>query len=80
MELSRQDTYRIIANFEETQDVDSAELEDITEELFLTLDSLNGTQMLCRPDFDLNETMSAFEVCCPKMDIRVHRKDVISPS
>lgn len=35
--------------------------------------------MLCKPDFDLNDTMSAFEVGCPKMDVRFHRKEVVTP-
>ena len=32
--------------------------------------------MLCKPDLDLFDTMSCFEVMDPKMDARMHRKDV----
>ena len=32
--------------------------------------------MLCKPDMDLFDTMSCFEVMDPKMDARMHRKDI----
>ena len=57
-----------------------AELEDITEELFDSIKELKGCQMLCNPDkLDLEETMSAFEVGCPKMDIRLYRDKCLTP-
>jgi hypothetical protein len=56
------------------------ELEDITEELFSTLGELKGCQMLCKEDMDLYDSMSAFEVNCPKMDVRYHRKSILTPT
>ena len=35
--------------------------------------------MLCKDDLDLNDSMSAFEILCPKMDVRFHRKEVLTP-
>lgn len=35
--------------------------------------------MICKDNLDLNDTMSAFEVCCPKMDARMHRYQVLTP-
>ena len=36
--------------------------------------------MLCKNHFDMNDTMSAFEAMCPKMDPRLRRRDVVTPA
>ncbi len=36
--------------------------------------------MLCKPNLDLAETMNCFEVMDPKMDARMQRKLVMSPT
>ena len=36
--------------------------------------------MLCKPDLDLFEMMSCFEVMDAKMDQRMHRKEVLTPA
>jgi hypothetical protein len=57
-----------------------AELVDITEELFGLVDELKDGEMLCNPEIiDLEETMSAFEFGCPKMDIRKDRNNCLTP-
>ena len=43
------------------------------------LGELKGCEMLCKEDLDLNDTMSAYEVMCPKMDVRIHRKTILTP-
>lgn len=53
-----------------TQDAD---LEDVTDEIFSALSGLKGTEILCKPDLELFDTMSCFEVMDPKMDSRMHR-------
>lgn len=55
-------------------------LEDITQLIFDTASNLEGTQMLCKENLDLAETMNCFEVMDPKMDARMLRKSVMSPS
>jgi len=37
------------------------------------LQSLDDGQFLAKPEFDLLETMSAFEAMDPKMDVRLKR-------
>ena len=34
--------------------------------------------MLCKPELDLFDTMSCFEVMDPKMDARMHRKEIMT--
>ena len=77
--LSRREVYQTMMSFEEhTTDDDG--LEDITELVFSTATTkLEGTQMLCKPQLDLNETMSSFECMHPKMDARMARAKVIHP-
>jgi len=55
------------------------ELVDITDEIYDCLSELNVCQMLCKDEFDLNDSMSAFEVMCPKMDVRHGRDQVLTP-
>jgi len=44
------------------------------------VDGLKDGEMLCNPDkVDLEETMSAFELGCPKMDIRKDRFNCLTP-
>ncbi len=54
-------------------------LEDVTELVFKALDHLNDCEFLAKPDFDLNETMSAFEAMDPKMDMRLKRLEAPHP-
>ena len=35
--------------------------------------------MICKPNLDLNDSMSAFEIMDPKMDGRMHRKLIVTP-
>ena len=79
--LTRREIYEVMTSFEEEAEVDTSpdQLEDITSDLFQTLTVLEGTQMLCNPNFDLNDSMSSFEVMDPKMDCRMHRKLVLTP-
>ena len=52
------------------------DLEDVTDLIFDSLKDLSGCQMLCKPDLDMFDTMSCFEVMDAKMDSRMHRKEV----
>ena len=36
--------------------------------------------MLCKPDLDMFDTMSCFEVMDAKMDMRMHRKQALTPA
>ena len=36
--------------------------------------------MLCRPDLELFDTMSCFEVLDRKMDSRMHRAEALTPA
>ena len=69
-----------MADFEESTEVETeaGELEDVTDLIFESVQNLTGCQMLCKPDLDLFDTMSCFEVMDPKMDSRMHRKEVIT--
>lgn len=80
VQLTRREIYTAMLSFEEVHDVETSEdqLEDITELLFSTTNQLEGTQMLCKDNLDLFETMSCFEVMDPKMDTRMHRKQVLN--
>jgi Mak10 subunit, NatC N(alpha)-terminal acetyltransferase len=55
------------------------ELEDVTDIIFKALDELKDCEFLAKPDFDLLETMSAFESMDPKMDMRLRRNEVPHP-
>jgi len=76
--LTRREQYMVFQEFEEEKDVYTKpeELEDVTDLIFGTLKTLKGTQMLCKPELDLYDTMSCFEVMDPKMDNRMHRRGV----
>jgi hypothetical protein len=43
------------------------------------LNCLDDGQFLAKPDFDLLETMSAFEAMDPKMDVRLKRQEIPHP-
>ena len=77
VQLSRKESYEVLNNFEELKDVETEEkdLEDVTELIFDQLKTLKGCQMICKPDLDLYDTMSCFEVMDAKMDSRMHRKE-----
>lgn len=79
--MTRREVYTTMLQFEEQGDVHTAadQLEDITSLIFDTVGKLEGTQMLCKDNLDLFETMSCFEVMDPKMDARMVRKDVTTP-
>ena len=55
------------------------QLEDVTEVVFKALDHLKDCEFLAKPDFDLNETMSAFESMDVKMDMRLKRNEIPHP-
>ena len=44
-----------------------------------SLQSLDDGQFLAKPEFDLLETMSAFEAMDPKMDVRLKRQEIPHP-
>ena len=55
----------------------SAEFEDITEELFATVDNhLGELELICAPGFNFEETMTGFELMDKKMDMRALRNEV----
>lgn len=56
------------------------QLEDVTSLLFGALEHLKDCELLAKPNFDLNETMSSFEAMDLKMDIRMGRKQSLIPS
>ena len=53
-------------------------LEDITDLVWQALDHLADCEFLAKGDFDLLETMSAFESMDKKMDVRVRRGEAAS--
>jgi len=55
-------------------------LEDVTDEIFGSLNFLSGLQMLCKDELDLFDTMSCFEVMDHKMDSRMHRRESLTPA
>lgn len=63
----------------ENPEVDQGDLEDVTDLVFSALDHLKDCELLAKPDFDLFETMSSFEVMDPKMDMRMARKEALHP-
>ena len=71
----------MIATFEDEVDVETPadQLEDVTEDIFKSLEKLSGTQMLCKPSLDLFDSMSSFEAMDPKMDTRMHRRLLYTP-
>jgi hypothetical protein len=80
MQLSRRDVYQLMLKLEsEDPTPASDDLEDITQEIKEGVKSLTGIQMLCKPNLDLNETMSSFEVMHPKMDARMKRHQIPKP-
>ena len=54
-------------------------MEDITSLIFDAVEKLNDCEFLAKEDFDLNESMSAFEVMDLKMDMRLRRKEYMHP-
>ncbi|TNV82654.1 hypothetical protein FGO68_gene7836 [Halteria grandinella] len=78
--LTRRDVYNLMIELE-SQDPHSpdADLEDVTDLVFSALDCLSDCDFLAKPNFDLNETMSAFEAMDPKMDMRLKRNEVKHP-
>ena len=54
-------------------------LEDVTKLIFNAVEHLNDCEFLAKQDFDLNETMSAFESMDSKMDTRLKRNEVPHP-
>ncbi len=58
---------------------DQDQLEDVTDLVMKALQFLDDGEFLAKPDFDLNETMSAFEAMDPKMDVRLKRNEIPHP-
>ena len=54
-------------------------LEDITELVFKAADECESGELISYADFDLNDTMSGFELMDPKMDFRVNYKSAMTP-
>ncbi|CDW89048.1 n-alpha-acetyltransferase auxiliary subunit [Stylonychia lemnae] len=78
--LSRKDVYQIIGELEAlSPDTQDSELEDVTSLIYSTVEKLNDCEFLAKNDFDLNESMSAFEVMDLKMDMRLRRKEYLHP-
>jgi hypothetical protein len=53
--------------------MDSADLEDVTDLLFGAADELEDLKFIAKDDFDLMETMQAYELMDAKMDVRKNR-------
>ena len=53
-------------------------MEDITDLVFKGCDELDDLELLAPGGFDLFETMSAFELMDPKMDLRIDRGEVLN--
>ena len=52
--------------------------EDVTQELYGLVDEhLEDNQMICKPGFNLDDTMSCIELNDIKMDLRVQRHKVV---
>jgi len=64
IQLTRQEQFNVHVSFEEVTDPYTPEdqLEDVTNEIFESLGKLTGCQMLCKPELELFDTMSSFEV------------------
>ena len=55
----------------ETVQKDTDNFEDITEELFAAVDQhLDGMQIICKPKFNFDDTMSSIQLNDEKMDLR----------
>lgn len=52
----------------------------MTDLIFGALENLKDLEFLAKPDFDLLETMSAFESMDPKMDVRLARTSECHPT
>ena len=80
--LSRREQFEILQSFEEENDIctNDKDLEDVTEEIFGVLGHLERCEMLCKTDMDLFDTMSCIEVMDPKMDMRMKRKEALTPT
>jgi hypothetical protein len=55
----------------------NADFEDITSELFATVDDhLEDLKLICAPNFNFEETMTGFELMDKKMDMRCLRNEI----
>jgi hypothetical protein len=55
----------------------SADFEDITMEVFATVDNhLDDLELICAPGFNFEETMTGFELMDKKMDMRASRNEI----
>ena len=82
IQLTRTKQQCILQYFEESKDPVTPEdcLEDVTNEIFEAATSLDGTQMLCRQDFNLFDTLACFEVMDAQQDIRANRQKALTPA
>ncbi len=79
-QISRRDQYNILTSFEAGDAITpNDQLEDVTDLVFKALEHIKDCEFLAKPDFDMNETMSAFEAMDAKMDVRLKRNDVPHP-
>ena len=79
-DISRKEAYQVMISIEEKAPTQSEDLEDITDLVFSACDELQDCELLAPASFDLTETMSAFELMDPKMDLRVKRSEVVIPA
>lgn len=68
-----------LEEIEEPVTTNPEQLEDVTDLVMKALQCLDDGQFLAKPDFDLLETMSAFEAMDPKMDVRLKRQEIPHP-
>ena len=68
-----------LEEIEQPVTTNSEQLEDVTDLVMKALQCLDDGQFLAKPDFDLLETMSAFEAMDPKMDVRLKRLEIPHP-
>ena len=62
----------------EVVEKDTDSFEDITEELFVAVDQhLDGMSLICKPKFNLDDTMSSIQLNDIKMDLRWQRHKVV---
>ena len=80
IKLTRREHFEVFASFDESTEpvTPDDQLEDVTDDIFGALELLGGCQMLCKPELDMFDTMSCFEVMDKKMDSRVHRNDAMT--
>ena len=78
--LTRREQYNVMYDLEKVEPFTSEDdLEDVTELVFKALGHLKDCEFLAKADFDLNETMSAYEAMDVKMDMRLKKNEGPNP-